>query len=86
MTDHPGGISAILCAYTEARWQELLAAVESIRGQTLSPREIILVIDHNLPLLARARDQLPEDVTVIANWQPRGLSGALWSSLLRPPV
>ena len=75
MTDRTVGISVILCAYTEARWQALAAAVESVRRQTKSPGEIILVIDHNQPLLARAREQLP-DVTVIENWQPRGLSGA----------
>ena len=75
MTDHAGRISIVMCAYTEDRWEELVSAVESVRCQTLSPREIILVIDHNLPLLARAREQLP-DIKVIENWQPRGLSGA----------
>jgi glycosyltransferase involved in cell wall biosynthesis len=68
-------VSVVICAYTENRWAELVAAVESVHCQTLSPREIILVIDHNPPLLARAREQLP-DVLVIENWQPRGLSGA----------
>ncbi len=75
MIDRAGRISIVMCAYTEDRWAELVAAVESVRFQTLSPREIILVIDHNLPLLARAREQLP-DVKVIENGQPRGLSGA----------
>ena len=53
MTDRASRISIVLCAYTEDRWAELVAAVESVRRQTLSPREIVLVIDHNPPLLAR---------------------------------
>ncbi|MBI5566629.1 MAG: glycosyltransferase family 2 protein [Chloroflexi bacterium] len=75
MTDRGGRISVIICAYTEDRWSELAAAVESVRQQTLPAHEIIVVIDHNPPLLARARNQLNE-VVVIENRQPRGLSGA----------
>ena len=68
-------VSVVICAYTEDRWPELIAAVDSVRRQTMPPQEIILVIDHNQQLLARAREQLP-DVVVLENRQPRGLSGA----------
>src|SRR5690242_12289718 len=68
-------VSVVICAYSDARWAALLAAVASVRQQTASPRELILVIDHNPNLLARARQALPE-VCVIENRAERGLSGA----------
>src|SRR5579859_811670 len=68
-------ISVIICAYSEARWQLLLAAVDSVRCQTVQPREIILVIDHNPALVTRARLTLP-DVLVAENREGRGISGA----------
>ncbi len=73
-------ISVVICAYTEARWSDLQAAVESVRRQTLPPGEIIVVIDHNPAFLQRARQDLP-DAVVIDNRQPRGLSGARNSGL-----
>ncbi len=68
-------ISVVICAYTEERWHDLVAAVESIQRQTTSPREIILVIDHNVRLFERARKQI-SGVVVIENNEPKGLSGA----------
>ena len=73
-------VSVVICAYTEARWSDLCAAVESVRRQTLPPREIIVVIDHNPDLAQRANELLPGAV-VIENVQPRGLSGARNSGL-----
>ncbi len=75
MSKASDGISIVICAYTEERWQELLAAVDSVREQTVRPLEIILVIDHNPRLLARTRREL-RDVIVIENVHDRGLSGA----------
>jgi GT2 family glycosyltransferase len=75
MTNRAYRISIVICAYTEDRWLELLAAVESVRRQTLPAHEIILVIDHNPQLLVRTREQL-RDCQVVENRQPRGLSGA----------
>jgi glycosyltransferase involved in cell wall biosynthesis/GT2 family glycosyltransferase len=68
-------VSVILCAYTEERWDELVAAVDSVRGQTRPPQEIILVIDHNPALLERARQYFVSE-TVIENQEEKGLSGA----------
>jgi glycosyltransferase involved in cell wall biosynthesis/GT2 family glycosyltransferase len=68
-------VSVIICAYTEIRWNELCAAVESVRGQTCPPKEIILVIDHNPALCERARRQFLRE-TVIENQEGKGLSGA----------
>lgn len=68
-------VSVIICTYTEDRWTAACKAVESVRSQTMPPREIIVVVDHNAALLKRAREQWP-DLVVIENDEPRGLSGA----------
>jgi len=68
-------ISVILCAYTEDRWNDLLAAIGSVQRQTFLPREIIVVIDHNQALLERVREQVPGVVTV-ENTEVRGLRRA----------
>jgi GT2 family glycosyltransferase len=67
--------AVVVCAYTERRWDCIEAALRSLRGQTRPPDEIVLVVDHNERLLARARNTF-DDVTVIANTCARGLSGA----------
>ncbi len=73
-------ISVVMCAYTEARWDDLVGAVESLRRQTLPPREIIVVIDHNPHLLARVRREI-EGVVAAENQEGRGLSGGRNSGL-----
>ena len=73
-------ISVIICAYTEDRWNDLVAAVESVRRQTLPPSEIIVVIDHNPALLKRAREHLP-GVVIVENTEARGASGSRNSGL-----
>jgi glucosyl-dolichyl phosphate glucuronosyltransferase len=72
----PIRVSAIICAYTMDRWSDICDAIESLRRQTRRPDQIILVIDHNEDLLARATAALPKKVLVIANQEARGLSGA----------
>jgi glycosyltransferase involved in cell wall biosynthesis len=68
-------ISVIICAYTEKRWDDLVAAVESVQQQTLPASEIIIVVDHNLDLLLRVRENLL-GVIAIENGESKGLSGA----------
>jgi hypothetical protein len=68
-------VSVVICAYTRQRWNDLVAAVESVQQQTLSPREIIVVVDHNPDLLQRVRDQIP-GVMVVENTEAIGLRGA----------
>ena len=75
MADVAGNISVVICAYTVERWYDLVAAVASIQRQSISPREIILVIDHNTRLFERARASIP-GITIINNGESRGLSGA----------
>lgn len=74
-------ISVIICAYTEDRWDDLVAAVESVRQQTVSPSEIIVVIDHNPGLLKRAQEHLP-GVVIVENREARGASGSRNSGLV----
>lgn len=71
----PGpSVSVVVCAYTERRWDDVLAAVESVRRQRLAPAEIIVVVDHNPGLHARLAEALP-DAVVVQNAQQPGLSG-----------
>jgi glucosyl-dolichyl phosphate glucuronosyltransferase len=67
--------SVIICTYTQERWDDLTRAVASIRKQTCPAQEIIVVIDHNQELLAKAQRELL-DVQVIESTEKRGLSGA----------
>jgi GT2 family glycosyltransferase len=67
--------SVVICAYTDERWDALVAAVASAHAQTVPAREVIVVCDHNDALLDRARRELP-GTTVVANVQEQGLSGA----------
>jgi glycosyltransferase involved in cell wall biosynthesis len=73
-TAHPSA-SVVVCAYTEKRWDDLVAAVRSALDQTRPPLEVILVSDHNPGLLERVRRELPE-AAAVANDGTRGLSGA----------
>jgi len=75
-------ISVIICCYTEQRWEDLLAAVASVRRQTLRASEIIVVVDHNPLLLRRVQEYLP-DVVPMENKGSRGLSGARNSGIAR---
>ena len=68
-------VSVVICAYTERRWEQTQAAVESVLSQRPGPAQVLLVIDHNPGLAVRARSELPA-VTVLENDGPPGLSGA----------
>src|SRR3984957_10611108 len=54
-----GMVSVVICAYTEQRWDDTNAAVESVRQQSFANREIILVVDHNPALYASFAAALP---------------------------
>lgn len=68
-------ISVLICAYTVDRWDQICAAIGSVRAQSLVSTEIILVIDHNSGLFHRAVAAFT-DVTVVENREAQGLSGA----------
>jgi GT2 family glycosyltransferase len=67
-------ISVVICAYTDRRWEDVVAAVASVRMQTRPAARTVLVVDHNPSLLERARAAFPE-VLVVPNDGPVGLSG-----------
>ncbi|OLE06098.1 MAG: family 2 glycosyl transferase [Ktedonobacter sp. 13_1_20CM_4_53_11] len=75
MSETTRDISVIICAYTEKRWDDLVAAVESVRQQTLKFDEIIIVIDHNPILLKKVQDHIA-GVCVVENTETQGLSGS----------
>ncbi len=75
MTEESVDVSVIICAYTEERWSDLVAAIESIQRQRLPARELLVVIDHNPSLLGRVRTYFP-GIKIIENNEIQGLSGA----------
>jgi GT2 family glycosyltransferase len=66
-------VSVIVCAYTLDRWGWLTEALRSAAAQVPPPTEVILVVDHNPELFARARAELSE-VRVVENAGVTGLS------------
>lgn len=75
MAHNPSRASVIICAYTLDRWAGLTGAVRSVEAQHAQAAEVIVVIDHNPELFARAQDEL-SGCRVIENSESRGLSGA----------
>lgn len=69
-------VSVVICVYTEDRWEDILAAVASVRTQSYPALETLLVVDHNPALLDRLAKEYKEaeEVRVFANAGPRGLS------------
>lgn len=74
MTTECPTVSVVICAYTNDRLEDTLAAVGSVRGQRRAADEIVVVVDHNPDLFVVLRAALPE-VTVVENRHKRGLSG-----------
>ncbi|MFD5339928.1 glycosyltransferase family 2 protein [Streptomyces hawaiiensis] len=72
-------VSVVICAYTEDRWEDILAAVSSVHTQSRPALETLLVVDHNDTLRQRLAKEYKESsgaaaVRVLANAGPRGLS------------
>ncbi|MCA1219247.1 glycosyltransferase family 2 protein, partial [Streptomyces sp. 8L] len=76
MTAGRRAFSVVVCVYTEERWADILAAVDSVRGQSPAPLETLVVVDHNEALRTRlsAAFAAADGVRVLANAGPRGLS------------
>jgi glycosyltransferase involved in cell wall biosynthesis len=68
-------ISVVICAYTRARWDELIEAVASTLTQTVAALEVIVVVDHNPELFERAREEL-DGARVLESTGSPGLAGA----------
>lgn len=70
-------VSVVVCIYTARRWADILAGVRSLSVQTLAPREVLIVVDHNDELLEKAEAELASNlVRVLASTGNPGLSGA----------
>jgi GT2 family glycosyltransferase len=67
-------VSVVIPSYTEQRWPQLVRAVASALGQRPAPAEVVVVVDRNEALLARAGREL-SGVTLLANRYERGVSG-----------
>jgi len=68
-------VSVVLCCYTTKRWEQIVAATSSLRAQSYPAWEILVVVDHCLPLHKMVREGLA-GVRVMVNDGPSGLSGA----------
>ena len=67
-------LSVVICAYTVERWEDIVAAIQSLLTQTIAPHEVILVVDYNQELLERARSL--HGVRSLPNSRAQGASGA----------
>ncbi len=67
-------VSAVVCCYTDDRWQMICDAIDSLQNQTLAPLEIMIVVDYNPALAERCRNELI-GVRVLENEHEKGLSG-----------
>ncbi|MEU9123022.1 glycosyltransferase family 2 protein [Streptomyces sp. NPDC048506] len=77
-------ISVVICVHTEDRWDDILAAVASVREQSHPAHELLLVVDHHRRLLGRLREHFsggvppngatPTPLRIMANSGSRGLS------------
>jgi glycosyltransferase involved in cell wall biosynthesis/O-antigen/teichoic acid export membrane protein len=67
-------VSVVICVHTEDRWNDMLAAADSVRAQSYAAKELIMVVDHNPRLYHRLRSARPDDIVVENREQP-GLSG-----------
>ncbi|MFI0240741.1 glycosyltransferase [Streptomyces sp. NPDC016845] len=68
--------AVVICAYTEDRWADTLAAVGSVRAQSYPASEVLLVVDHRPALLDRLSEEYGRTagLRVLANAGPPGLS------------
>jgi GT2 family glycosyltransferase len=73
-TSVPPSISVIITAFTFDRLPTIKETIESLRGQTVAPAEIVLVIDHATDLM-EACTRLWPDVRVIPNREEPGSCG-----------
>ena len=68
--------SVVICVYTEKRWDDIVAAVGSVRAQDVPAAEVLVVVDHNPALLERCRRAFGGSARVLPNAHRQGLSGA----------
>ncbi len=67
--------SVVVCVYTLERWDDITAALASLRRQERRPDEVVVVVDHNDELARRLGAHYPE-LRIVRNAHAKGLSGA----------
>jgi glycosyltransferase involved in cell wall biosynthesis len=73
--DRAFDVSVVICAFSEGRWECLLDCLASVQRQTIPPREVLVVVDHNDRLRERLQRSAPH-VAAIPNTNDRGAGGA----------
>lgn len=68
-------ISAVVCAYTDARRELLDNSIEAILAQLRPDDQLVVVIDYNDELLARVSAQYGSRATVVPNRNSQGICG-----------
>lgn len=74
-------VSVIICTFTYKRLEQLLEAIDAVRGQTSPPQELVVCVDHNPELFADLRQRLGSEVVVVENVGARGASDARNSAI-----
>ncbi|WP_205705951.1 glycosyltransferase [Kineococcus indalonis] len=54
-------MAVVVCTYTDARWDLLCRAVDSVQRQSVRPRQLVVCVDHNPALARRCRERWPEE-------------------------
>lgn len=72
----PASVGVVIACFSQERLAMILRVVAAARRQTLPPRAIVVVVDHNEALYRDLQQALPADVTLIDNARARGAGGA----------
>lgn len=78
-----GHATVVICAFSSARLEQTVACVDSVLRQDPPPGQVVVVVDHNEALEADLRARLRDDVEIVANPGPRGLSTARNTAIAR---
>lgn len=68
-------VTVVICCFSDERYDAVRDAIRSAKNLDPPAAEVIVVVDHNLPLQDRLKG-LGLDVRLISNREQRGLSGA----------
>ncbi|GAB48112.1 glycosyltransferase family 2 protein [Mobilicoccus pelagius] len=67
-------IAGVVCCYTLRRWDDIVAAVESLLHQERPLDEVVVVVDHNDDLLRRCHERWDGRVRIVENDGRQGLA------------
>lgn len=67
-------VSVLICTHSEQRWDHLEQAIGSVHAQARPAEELLVVVDHNAPLLERLQEHFT-GVQVLSNRREPGLAG-----------